>query len=130
MLTLTLHTVCPRKFLCSQLAITCSIWARSKKSNCKGSGISRLKSMESRILRILRRTRNNEKLFYFSWDMEEKSNSKTELHLCPESTSVWKLKTVLKSKLDFISNIFIWKMFFLCYHLAIKSFSYWQIIFT
>lgn len=112
MLTLTLQTVCPRKFLCSQLAITCSIWARSKKSNCKGSGISWLKSMESRILRILRRTRNNEKSFYFSWDMEEKSNSKTELHLCPESASVWKLKTVLKSKLDFISNTFICKNVF------------------
>lgn len=56
--TLTLQTTCPRAFLCSQLAMTCSIWTRSKKSSCKGSGMSWLKSIESRILKIFLRTGN------------------------------------------------------------------------
>ena len=137
MLTLTLQTVCPRKFLCSQLAITCSIWARSKKSNCKGSGISWLKSMESRILRILRRTRKNEKSFYFSWDIEEKSKPQYSAHSQrqyyiyvqkgPQSGNwrlYWNLNWIL-----FLTHSFA-KMFLPCYHLAIKRFFCWQIIFT
>lgn len=93
-LTLTLQIVCPRKFLCSQLAMTCSIWARSKKSSCKGSGISWLKSIESRILRIFRRTRNKKEM-NCTQGMEERINHHTE--------SLWtcyslKPKALLKSK--------------------------------
>lgn len=89
-LTLTLQTVCPRKFLCSQLAITCSIWARSKKSNCKGSGISWLKSIESRILKIFRRTRKKIKVvqFYLGPSGEEQTivlSSRTKAVLCSTS---------------------------------------------
>lgn len=64
--TLTLQTTCPRAFLCSQLAMTCSIWTRSKKSSCKGSGMSWLKSIESRIFKIFLRTGNVKQLKLFS----------------------------------------------------------------
>lgn len=56
--TLTLHTVCPCSLTCSQLAITCSIWVRSKKSNCSSSGKSWLKSMASSTLSNFLRTDN------------------------------------------------------------------------
>lgn len=55
-LTFTLQTVCPCSFMCSQLEITCSIWARSKKSSCSSSGMSWLKSMASSTLSNFLRT--------------------------------------------------------------------------
>lgn len=114
-LTLTLQTVCPRKFLCSQLAITCSIWARSKKSNCKGSGISWLKSIESRILKIFRRTRKKIKSSsVLLGTIRRRANHCTQLTRkgCAMFKQVQQQKTGLKSKFDFISNIPIYKNIF------------------
>lgn len=96
LLTLTLQTTCPRAFLCSQLAMTCSIWTRSKKSSCKGSGMSWLKSIESRILKIFLRTANVNQFKLYSEIPREKQNKKKTigayLTFVNPNLNVWSFK--------------------------------------